>query len=219
MSARILNAADHGAATTRQRLFVLGVRGRSNPRWPEPTHSKSSGDLFSDLKPWRAAKEIIDWKKQGKPVFGRERPLARKTIERILAGIRKFSGEAFVLGQQSGSVPRSVEHPLPTIATDGAISLCEPFLIQYHGRSQVYSVREPLRTVDTRDRYALIEVKGVPTLVQAYLRMLEPGELAAAMSFPSGYQFKGSKADVIKQIGNAVDVSQARALCRSQIVA
>jgi site-specific DNA-cytosine methylase len=33
------------------------------------------------------------------------------------------------------------------------------------------------------------------------------------MSFPEGYQFVGKKEDIVKQIGNAVAVGKARALC------
>ena len=46
-------------------------------------------------------------------------------------------------------------------------------------------------------------------------RMLQPHELAAAMSFDSGYHFAGNKTDKIKQIGNAVPVRTAAALCRA----
>jgi DNA (cytosine-5)-methyltransferase 1 len=38
-------------------------------------------------------------------------------------------GAAFLLGQQSGSAPRSVNDPTPTVATDGAIGLAEPFMV------------------------------------------------------------------------------------------
>lgn len=37
-------------------------------------------------------------------------------------------------------------------------------------------------------------------------------ELSAAMSFPKGYQFSGNKGETIKQVGNAIDVTMARAL-------
>lgn len=40
----------------------------------------------------------------------------------------------------------------------------------------------------------------------------QPHELSAAMSFPKSYQFSGNKGQTIKQVGNAVDVSIARAL-------
>jgi site-specific DNA-cytosine methylase len=40
-------------------------------------------------------------------------------------------------------------------------------------------------------------------------RMLQPHELAAAMGFPAGYKFCGNREDVVKQIGNAVEVNKA----------
>mgnify|MGYP001619880884 CR=1 FL=1 len=40
-------------------------------------------------------------------------------------------------------------------------------------------------------------------------------ELSAAMGFPKGYAFKGTKTQVIKQIGNAVVVDVAKALVKS----
>jgi DNA (cytosine-5)-methyltransferase 1 len=43
-------------------------------------------------------------------------------------------------------------------------------------------------------------------------RMLQPHELAAAMSFPCDYIFKGNKTERIRQIGNAVPVATAEAL-------
>jgi DNA (cytosine-5)-methyltransferase 1 len=42
-------------------------------------------------------------------------------------------------------------------------------------------------------------------------RMLQPHELAAGMGFPPGYVFKGTRGEVVKQIGNAVEVNKARA--------
>src|SRR5699024_4531642 len=44
-------------------------------------------------------------------------------------------------------------------------------------------------------------------------RMLQPRELAAAMGFPEGYDIVGTKTEVTKQIGNAVPVHLATALC------
>jgi DNA (cytosine-5)-methyltransferase 1 len=49
--------------------------------------------------------------------------------------------------------------------------------------------------------------------------MLQPHELAVAMGFPRGYKFAGNKGEVVKQIGNAVAVNMARALCEAIIQA
>jgi DNA (cytosine-5)-methyltransferase 1 len=47
--------------------------------------------------------------------------------------------------------------------------------------------------------------------------MLQPHELARAMSFPAGYEFAGNRETKVKQIGNAVPVSLAQALCSALI--
>ena len=94
---RVLNAADYGAATSRRRLFVQAALGRRRIVWPDPTHTRKPepGGLFGDTrKPWRAAREVIDWGLTGESIFGRKRPLSANTLRRIEAGLRKFGGAA-----------------------------------------------------------------------------------------------------------------------------
>lgn len=252
VEARVLNSADYGAATTRRRLFVTarldgGARGRGPIVWPMPTHAPvGTSPLFGDLKPWRAAREIIDWNERGTSIFHRSKSLAPRTMERIAAGARKFWGvelepfivamehggreldinkplptittakggafglvQPFVIGQQSGAVPRGVSEPTPTLATSGAVSLVEPFLVSFYGSGvNVSSVREPLRTLTTHDRHGLV----TPTHLDVTFRMLRLHEASAAMGFPADYQFAGTRADGMKQVGNAVEVNQAAAL-------
>lgn len=159
---RVLNSAHYGAATARHRLFIQAVR-RRRPRWPEQTHS-ATPDLFAQ-KPFRAAREIIDWDLEGQSIFGRKRPLSPNTLRRIEAGLRKFGGVDFVLGQQSCSAPRNLDGPIPTIATAGAISLIEPFLVRFNGdhanrdnsERLAQSIPEPMSTLDTSNRFGLCE--------------------------------------------------------------
>jgi DNA (cytosine-5)-methyltransferase 1 len=69
--------------------------------------------------------------------------------------------EPFVIGQQSGAVPRGTNEPLPTVACAGAIRLVEPFIHAYHNghdsERRTHSVDDPLPTQDTSNRFALIE--------------------------------------------------------------
>jgi DNA (cytosine-5)-methyltransferase 1 len=58
-------------------------------------------------------------------------------------------------------------------------------------------------------------VDGQPMALDIRFRMLQPHELAAAMGFPDGYAFAGNRGEQVRQIGNAVAVNLARALCRS----
>ena len=135
-------------------------------------------------------------------------------LSTIPAGHRGELGllQPFVIGQQSGAVARSTDEPLPTIATAGAISLCEPFLTKYFGTGGARPVSEPLDTITSKDRFALCQTEGL----DIRFRMLQPHELAAAMGF-DGYQFSGTKTDQVRQIGNAVAVKTAEALCGAMI--
>jgi DNA (cytosine-5)-methyltransferase 1 len=97
---RILNAADYGDATSRERFILIAKKGKNRKiEFPEPTHasrkilSKSQPDFFSrNLKQWRSAAEIIDWNRKGQSIFGRKNGLSPNTMKRIHAGLRKFSG-------------------------------------------------------------------------------------------------------------------------------
>lgn len=129
--------------------------------------------------------------------------------------------EPFVIGQQSCAAARKVSDPLPTIAGAGAIALVEPFLVKYYGTGESHSVSEPLPTVTGTDRFGLVEPTQPstrhpqPQKMDINFRMLQPHELSAAMSFPKGYQFAGTRGCQVKQIGNAVPVRTAAALCKA----
>lgn len=196
---KLLNAADYGDATTRTRFFLQARKDGVPIRWPAPSHARAgSGALFGPVRRWRAAREIIDWTHPGRSIFERKTPLSLKTRMRIARGLQRFGGELaphyirlldlpadlprsvttasmqpFVLGQQSGSAPRSTAEPLPTIATDGAISVIDPTLIPYYGQSEAASVDVPLGTVTTHARFGLCQPMAVPYGPKAEARSIE----------------------------------------------
>lgn len=69
--------------------------------------------------------------------------------------------EPFVIGQQSCAAPRATGEPLPTVATAGAISLVEPFIVATGhaggNGSYTYSTARPLPTLTTQTENALVE--------------------------------------------------------------
>jgi DNA (cytosine-5)-methyltransferase 1 len=152
---RILNSADYGDPTTRRRLFIMARRGRHQVSWPAPTHSKTGGPtLFGTTKKWRAAREVIDWKIQGRSIFNRKKPLKPATIARILAGLEKFGGpqlQPFLVVLRNHMAGQSIDAPLPTLAANGQhVGLAQPFLMHItHGEDggRAHSVDEPLSTV------------------------------------------------------------------------
>lgn len=116
--------------------------------------------------------------------------------------------EPLFIPQHSGGEVRPISGPLSTVTATGAISVVEPLLMNYYGNGTCEPVSKPVQTVTTRDRFALI----TPENVRLGFRMLKPHELAAAQSFPRGYIFKGTREDIVKQIGNAVCPKVAEAL-------
>lgn len=130
--------------------------------------------------------------------------------------------EAFVLprnqfhrGIESNPAYDPGERPLHTVTAknlDG--HLVTPHLVVYNGESGASGVDEPVPTVTTRDRFGLVLPELYPWGLDVRYRMLQPRELAAAQGFPESYEFAGgTKADVTEQIGNAVPVNLATALC------
>lgn len=113
---------------------------------------------------------------------------------------------------------RSVNEPLSTVVTKAEHCLVEPFLVKYYGNEQHgQSIEKPLDTITTKERFAIID--GCPVTLDIRFRMLQPHELAAAMSFPADYEFAGNKGDKVKQIGNAVPPKLAEALINAALIA
>lgn len=136
---RELVAADYGAPTTRKRWYAIFRRDGLPIMWPKQTHSRYA---MTGLKPWKQCGDYIDWSDLGTSIFGRKKLLAEATQKRIANGIRKYI----------------IENPNPYIVKD---EKAMAFLIQYHGeqksgesRGQLLS--EPIKTIDTSNRYGLV---------------------------------------------------------------
>jgi DNA (cytosine-5)-methyltransferase 1 len=159
---KVLNAAYYGDPTTRERLFIIARRGHRKINWPQPTHTPDgSSNLFGKTKPWRTARGIIDWSIPGQSIFTRKKPLSPNTMNRIFAGLRKFSGkelEPFLVMLYGTSDVSSINRPVPTVTTSGAHhALCQPFLVEYYGNSKVSSIKKPLPAVTTKDRFGVVQ--------------------------------------------------------------
>jgi DNA (cytosine-5)-methyltransferase 1 len=148
----------------------------------------------------------------------------------------------FIQTLTHGGRERSISQPFPTITTAnrGEHGIVTPFLAKYYGTGGAESLGEPIDTVTTRDRFGLCqawllrdscppELSGDISPAMASLlktmrelgvydigfRMLEPDELARAQGFPEGYYLHGTRADQVRQVGNAVCPPVARALCET----
>lgn len=154
---KVLCAADYGDATTRERLFVMGRKGRRKTiDWPQPSHGERNESLFGHVLPWRPASEIIDWSIPSRSIYDRPKPLTAKTLARIAEGMRRFWGAPFVLAQAGGGVARSVLHPLPTITTDGAVRVIEPFVVTMRNHTSPRTIDDPLTTISASGNHHML---------------------------------------------------------------
>lgn len=136
VESRELIAANYGAPTTRKRWYAIFRRDGQLIVWPKQTH-------FENRTPkWLECGDFIDWSDLGKSIFGRKKPLAEATQRRIANGIRKYI----------------IENPNPYIVKDKAALA---YMIQYHGEQKAGDSRgqrldEPIKTIDTSNRYGLV---------------------------------------------------------------
>lgn len=121
--------------------------------------------------------------------------------------------DPFMVRLKNNQDADSIEDPLKTLTTKESYALAEPYIVKFYGNGEnVNSVDDPLGAVTGKDRFGLC----IPTLgvvLDIRFRMLQPHELAAAMSFPKDYEFTGNRENKVKQIGNAVPLKTAKALC------
>lgn len=136
VESRELIAADYGAPTTRKRWYAIFRRDGEPIVWPIQTH-------FENGTPkWLECGDYIDWSDLGKSIFGRKKPLAEATQRRIANGIKKYI----------------IDNPNPYIVKDKAAIA---YMIQYHGEQKAGDSRgqrldEPIKTIDTSNRYGLV---------------------------------------------------------------
>ncbi|MBV2132002.1 DNA cytosine methyltransferase [Pseudomonas sp. MAP12] len=117
-----------------------------------------------------------------------------------------------------------VECKLSSDVEAGALR-CAAFLVNYYGNGDARAVQDPLDTITTRDRLALVTVwiGGDPYLiVDICLRMLQPHELYRAQGFPPNYVIthghdgrRFTKSEQVHMCGNSVSPPPMAAIARA----
>ena len=152
---RVLNCADFGDATTRRRFFLQAVRrGCGRIDWPEPTHAENPRPgLFGTPARWRGIRECLDLSDTGTSIFNRSRPLAKNTLRRVFAGLRKFCGLDFqmdFLGADGPDDPRlrSTAEPLVTQPAGGnRTAVVRAFLVRFNRNGDAEPLDRPISVV------------------------------------------------------------------------
>lgn len=120
---------------------------------------------------------------------------------------------AFVSRQFKSSIGHELDKPLATATTVNKSSLVSAFLLKYYSNDHsTISLKEPLHTITTKDRFGLVTIKGEDyKIVDIGMRMLQPHELFKAQGFPEDYiidhDYTGKnypKTAQVARVGNSV---------------
>ena len=159
---KLLNSADYGAYTSRERYFGVFARIGMPISFPKQTHIKRSKSANSTLKRWKPVRDVLDLQDEGSSIFGLTKmgkPYSENTLKRIYAGLIKFSKEGLFIKKYNGGDTKhrasSINDPLGTITTCRGHAVVKPvFLTSYYGNGNSHSVDEPCNTLTTKERYA-----------------------------------------------------------------
>lgn len=198
--------------------FVLGQQSQARPRStkkPLPTIATDGAIALVEafLMP-------VNHGKNDMRSHSIDAPMPTQTTADVMGLVEPYL-VSFHGGNGHEKRTHSVDHPLPTQDTSNRYGVAEPYLVEFYGNSDAQSVNKPLPTQPTKDKFGLATPlafrgeDGQVYLLDIRFRMLTPKELARAMSFPDNYTFAGNREKVVKQIGNAVAVGTAKALCEA----
>lgn len=128
-----------------------------------------------------------------------------------------------------GSIQRLVTADMAQLSPDheaGALRVAA-FLVNYYGNGTALNLRDPVDTITTRDRMALVTVmiQGTPyVIVDIKLRMLRPAELFRAQGFPRDYIIDRTAdgrpittSAAVRMVGNSVSPPPLVALARANL--
>lgn len=153
------------------------------------------------------------------------------TLRRNMAGASPFAPLSTITarGEHHGLVLSEVARADCGLSHEqqaGAVRVAA-FLVNYYGNGRDLSLRDPLDTVTTRDRMALVTVVldgETYVIIDIYLRMLRPRELFLAQGFPRGYIIDRtadgrpiSTTAAVRMVGNSVSPPPLRALAEANL--
>ena len=170
---RILNAADYGAYTSRKRFFAIFGKCGLPIVFPVATHARNGNEgfeVFGEVlyKKWKPVREVLDLNDEGASIFGRQKPLCEKTLERIYAGLVKFVAggkEAFLvkynsMNQANKYVAPGIDDPCPTVACQNRLGLAKVHFLSKHfsgdPESKNISVEQPAGSVTCKDHHSFV---------------------------------------------------------------
>ena len=184
---RELRACDYGSPTIRKRFFLIARRDGRPITWPAQTHGDPAllPVRSGKLRPWRTAAEIVDFSLPCPSIFISQneakqlglkvkRPLAPKSLQRIVRGVQRFVLEtdtpfvvnfqnenashdrgdhplavAYLMREFGCSVGQTLDAPAPTVMATGAgkTKLVVSWMTKMKGTNTGSAADTPLHTI------------------------------------------------------------------------
>lgn len=192
---KILNAADFGAAQSRERVFIVGSRDNDAFSWPEATHydpklnNEPIRNLFenkSPKQPWKTARQAIF--PEGHWRYG---PLDK---DKAVLWVKN------VVRPHDEPVTWSLDRIAPTVGAHQSAKLA----IAPDGVPEAQLTRQQWHVLGRR--------QGDTPPVPVEHEYLTDAELLALQTFPTTWYLHGTRMERAFQIGNAVPPVLARAV-------
>ena len=133
---------------------------------------------------------------------------------------------AHILTLRNNMDGQELDEPLSTVTAGGLHHAeVEAFLIKYFSSGSPKPVDEPLDTITTKDRFAIVTIHGEEYVItDIRMRMLQPKELFKAQGFPDDYIIDHDadgnpypKKEQVAKCGNAVTPPTAAVLVRANL--
>ncbi len=193
----IINASDYNVPQSRERIFVIGIKGNSQiiPDWAKMIkhYSHKAPTVREALKVLNKAGEGNNTSMCKAKITLASKPILRKSpyAGMLFNGL----GRPIRIDGYCATLPASMGgNKTPIIDERELYGNCSPWIKSYHEEI----MRNPSRAL----------FRDAPT----FLRRLTVEEAAILQTFPMDYTFCGSQSSKYTQIGNAVPCNMAEAV-------
>jgi len=150
----------------------------------------------------------------------------KKPLDTVTATDHNSLVTTHIMTMRNNMDGQRVDEPLSTVSCSGAHHAeVQAFLVKYFSNGAAKPISEPLDTITTKDKFAVITIHGEDYVISDIrMRMLQPRELFNAQGFPENYIIEhdadGNEYPKTKQVarcGNAVTPPTVAALVRANL--